>query len=436
MGYRSSIAYLYGLQKFGIKFGLTSITRLLAALGNPHRRLRCVHIAGTNGKGSTAAFIASIAAAAGYKIGLYTSPHLIRFTERITINNQEISRTAVDRLTGRIRDAAASLSSLTFFECATAMALLYFAEQQVDCAVIETGMGGRLDATNVIQPMLSVITAISREHEQYLGHTIMNIAAEKAGIIKRNGVLLTAVRSPAALALLRRRCRKMGSAMFVLGRDFSLQRQPDRTLAYSGLTHDLARLRLGLRGEHQLENGALALAAAELMSRHGFALSDAAVRQGLKTVYWPGRLEVVHSRPLLVFDGAHNPAAMRCLCASLLNGFDCERVLLVLGIMRDKDIRAMLKEIMPIAGRVFVCSPDMDRAASTPELARMLHDSGVDCVEGKSVGDALARALREARRRDLVCVTGSLFTVGEAKAAFARMTRAPAQAGPEARIHR
>ena len=176
MGYRSAIAYLYGLQKYGIKFGLTSISHLLAALGNPHHRIRCVHIAGTNGKGSTAAFIASILTAAGYKTGLYTSPHLITFTERITINNRKISHDSVARLTALIRDAASPLDSITFFECATAMAFLYFAEQKVDCAVIETGMGGRLDATNVVQPILSVITTISREHELYLGDE-----AEKPG---------------------------------------------------------------------------------------------------------------------------------------------------------------------------------------------------------------------------------------------------------------
>jgi dihydrofolate synthase/folylpolyglutamate synthase len=434
MGYRSSIAYLYGLQKYGIKFGLTSISQLLSALGNPHHRIRCVHIAGTNGKGSTAAFIASILAAAGYKTGLYTSPHLISFTERITINNREISHDSVARLTGHIRDAASPLDSITFFECATAMAFTYFAEQKVDCAVIETGMGGRLDATNVIQPILSVITTISREHELYLGNTVLQIAKEKAGIIKRNGVLLTAVRNSAVLRLFRERCRRMKSAMYVLDRDFDLQRQPDNTLAYRGLARDIRRLQLGLRGEHQFDNGALALAAAEVLGRNGFAITDAALRRGLKTVSWPGRLETARSRPLVVFDGAHNPAAMRCLRKSILNDFDYDRMLLVLGIMHDKDIRAMLKEIIPIAGKVFLCRPCMDRAASTAELARMLQNSGMCCVEMESVNDALLRALREARRHDLVCITGSLFTVGEAKAAFARLTRATASAGSGARI--
>jgi len=434
MGYRSAIAYLYGLQKYGIKFGLTSISQLLATLGNPHHRIRCIHIAGTNGKGSTAAFIASILTAAGYKTGLYTSPHLITFTERITINNREISHDSVARLTGLIRDAASPLDNITFFECATAMAFLYFAEQKVDCAVIETGMGGRLDATNVIHPILSVITSISREHELYLGNTILKIAEEKAGIIKRNGVLLTSVRNSAVLQLFRKRCRNLKSAMFVLGKDFALQPRPDNTLAYRGLAHDMRRLQLGLRGEHQLDNGALALAAAEVLGQNGFAITDTAVRRGLKTVSWPGRLETAQSRPLVVFDGAHNPAAMRCLRKSICNVFDYERVLLVLGIMHDKDIRAMLKEIMPIAGKVFLCRPCMERAASTAELARMLQNSGVGWVEMKSVGDALLRALREARRRDLVCITGSLFTVGEAKAAFARLNRAAASAGSGARI--
>jgi dihydrofolate synthase/folylpolyglutamate synthase len=196
----------------------------------------------------------------------------------------------------------------------------------------------------------------------------------------------------------------------------------------------MLRLQLGLRGEHQLDNGALALAAVEVLGQNGFAITDAAVRRGLKTVSWPGRLETAKGRPLVVFDGAHNPAAMRCLRKSILNGFDYERVLLVLGIMHDKDIRAMLKEIIPIAGKVFLCRPSIDRAASTAELARMLQTSRVCCVEMKSVGDALLRALREARRRDLVCITGSLFTVGEAKEAFARLNRAIQTAGSGARL--
>ncbi len=424
MGYRSSIAYLYGLQHYGIKFGLTSISKLLAALGNPHHHFRSVHIAGTNGKGSTAAFIASIAAAAGYKTGLYTSPHLISFTERIKINNREISRASVVRLTGLIRDAASPLDSITFFEFVTAMAFTFFAEQKVECAVVETGMGGRLDATNVLQPILSIITNVSRDHELYLGNTLPKIANEKAGIIKRNGVLLTAARNSAVLKLFRERCRKKRSALLVLGKDFNLQRRPDNTLTYRGMAHDIHQLHLGLRGEHQLDNGALALAAVELLGRSGFAITDTSMRRGLKDVVWPGRLETAGSRPQVIFDGAHNPAAMKCLRNSILNGFDYDRLMLVLGIMHDKDIRTMLKEIVPIASKVFLCRPRMDRAASTAELARRLRNSGVCYLETQSVGEALQRALQEARRRDLVCITGSLFTVGEAQAAFKRLTAA------------
>jgi dihydrofolate synthase/folylpolyglutamate synthase len=424
MGYRSSIDYLYGLQKYGIKFGLTSISALLAALGNPHHRIRCVHIAGTNGKGSTAAFIASILAAAGFKTGLYTSPHLINFTERIKINNREISRTSVDRLTGLIRDAASPLESITFFEFTTAMAFTFFADQKVDCAVIEAGMGGRLDATNVITPLLSIITTIAKDHESFLGKTIYKIAHEKAGIIKRNGVLLTAVRQPSVLKQYRQKCRNCKSGMFALNKHFSLQRHMTQTLTYRGIWRDLHNLRLGLRGEHQLDNGALALAAVEVLGRNGFAIADAAVRKGLMMVSWPGRFEVIHSRSRVIFDGAHNPAAMKCLARTMQHEFDYERLILVLGIMSDKDIPGMLREIVPLAHSVLLCRPRLDRAASTATLAGLLRRFGVRCSEMKNVREAMVQALSEARRHDLVCVTGSLFTVGEARKAFARITRA------------
>lgn len=424
MGYQSSLTYLYNLQKYGIKFGLASITKLLSALGNPHQKLPCVHIAGTNGKGSTAAFISSILSEAGYKTGLYTSPHLISFTERIKINNIEISRKNVVRLTEIVRECAVHLKSITFFEFVTAMAFTYFAEQKVDCAVIETGMGGRLDATNVITPLFSIITNISREHEFFLGSTILQIAREKAGIIKRKGVLLTAVRQPAVLKLFRQRCRQLKAVMFVMGRDFVLQTQANDSLAYQGLRCGMLNLRLGLKGAHQIVNGALALAAVEILCQKGFIIPAGSVRRGLKQVHWPGRIEAAQKQPLILFDGAHNPAAMRCLKQSILSDFDYKRLTLVLGIMGDKDIRSMLREIVPIANRVILCRPRMERAAPTAALANMLDHQRVNYIEFQSVGEALEQALAESGSRDLICVTGSLFTVGEAKEALNRCAEA------------
>jgi len=432
MSYQDSLTYLYGLQKYGIKFGLSSISKLLTALNNPHQKFPCIHIAGTNGKGSTAAFIASILSEAGYKTGLYTSPHLTSFTERIRVDGADISRTSVTRLTGIIRECAASLQSITFFEFVTAMAFSYFAEQKVDCAVIEAGMGGRLDATNVITPLVSIITNISREHEMFLGNTVLKIAHEKAGIIKPNGVLLTAVSQPNVLKLFVRECRRLHAVMFVEGNDFALQRRKNHFLAYRGMGRDMPNLRLGLRGEHQLHNAALVLAAVEVLRQKGFTLSLESVRRGLKHVCWPGRLETAKGKSRILFDGAHNPAAIRCLKQALLNSFAYNRLTLVLGIMNDKDIRTMLREIASIADRVIFCSPRMERAAPTGTLARILRSTGINCVEIPRVKDALLQAMADSGRRDLICVTGSLFTVGEAKETLRRLpdaavSRVPAQ---------
>jgi len=422
MGYQASISYLYGLQQYGIKFGLTSISRILADLGNPHRTVPCVHIGGTNGKGSTAAFVSSILGQSGYKTGLYTSPHLIRFTERIKINGCEISPRNVVRLTSIIRGAAEPLERVTFFEFVTAMAFLYFAEQTVDCAIIEVGMGGRLDATNVVNPIVSIITNISREHESFLGSTILKIANEKAGIIKRRGILLTAAQQTQVRALFRKRCRHLQASIYELGKDFTLCRDNRNSITYRGLHHCIHHLRLGLQGEYQLDNGALALAAVEVLGQKGFVVKDSSIRRGLSAVSWPGRLETVSRSPLIILDGAHNPAAIKKLKKAILELFHYKRLLLIIGIMGDKNIRAMIHEIVPIADRIIFCKPHMDRASATATLASMVKGTRAIHTEIENVAQALSQALSEARPRDLICITGSLFTVGEAKEALSRIS--------------
>ena len=227
MDYCQSIAYLFGLQRFGIKLGLANIEKLLSLLGNPHKKLRCVHIAGTNGKGSTAAFLHSILLHSGYRAGLYTSPHLVNFTERIKINNTEISRKRVAQIVTLIREMCRreDLETITFFEFITALAFQYFAEEKTDLVIMETGMGGRLDATNVVHPLVTIITSISLEHQVYLGNTLQQIAAEKAGIIKKNAPLLTGARQPGVIKLFTEQCRKLKTQIYVLGKDILVQKK-------------------------------------------------------------------------------------------------------------------------------------------------------------------------------------------------------------------
>ena len=250
MSYQKSIAYLYGLQKFGIKFGLAKISKLLSNLDSPHKNLLSIHIAGTNGKGSTAACLASVLSKAGYRVGLYTSPHLNRFTERIKIGNREISKKDVDRLTHLLMNKSKQIDSITYFEIVTAMALLYFAEKKVDLCILEVGMGGRLDATNVVTPLISIITNISREHEYFLGNTLLKIANEKAGIIKKRSSLITGATQASVLTLFRKRCHHLKTDFYRFGKDFSIQLKNNH-LDYHGIDGNIAALRVGLLGDYQ-----------------------------------------------------------------------------------------------------------------------------------------------------------------------------------------
>jgi dihydrofolate synthase/folylpolyglutamate synthase len=418
MSYQKSISYLYGLQKFGIKFGLENISCLLSLLSNPHHGQTFIHIAGTNGKGSTAAFLASILSQAGYKTGLYTSPHLTSFTERIRINGRHITKKDVIRLTTSIKRQSATIENLTYFEFVTAMALLYFEENQVDFSILEVGMGGRLDATNVVRPLISIITNISNEHEFYLGNTLKKIANEKAGIIKKNGVLLTGATQPTVISVFKKRCSQLNSTYCQLGRDFTCTPHQKETFNYHGLKHNLTDIQLGLRGDYQANNAALALAAVEILRDKHYHIDDRALYDGLRKVSWPGRLEPVSTAPLVILDGAHNPAAMKNLKTALFNGFDFEHLLLVLGMMEDKALHKMMRALVPSAHQVVLCKPLMDRAASTQTLASMINDLNVSYHEIDDVKNATRFALTLAGTNDLICVTGSLFTVGEARALF------------------
>ena len=426
MEYKHHLDYLYGLQKYGIKFGLSNITRLLTSLGNPQKHLKTIHIGGTNGKGSVASFIASALMKAGYKVGLYTSPHLVRFTERIQINGKEISQKRVIKLTERIRTYAEKLESITFFEFTTAMAFLYFAEVKVDIAILEVGMGGRLDATNVIYPLLSIVTNIALDHQQYLGNTISKIAFEKAGIIKKRNVLITAATQPGVLHLFRKRCREFNTELFQAGKHFKGIEKGLRVMDYQGRLWNLSRLTIGLAGPHQVTNAATALGALEVLKEKGYRINEKAIRQGLKDVQWPGRLEVMRKKPLVILDGAHNPAAMKMLKESIggrgesaAGGarpyFHYKRMILILGIMGDKDLRQIIKEIVPFAYKVILTRPHLDRSAPPALLQKHAQRwcADIECID--DVKEAVSAALSQAGKDDLVLITGSLFTVGEAQ---------------------
>jgi len=416
--YKNCLKTMYGFRRFGIKLGLSTIKKILSNLNNPQRTYGCIHVAGTNGKGSVASSLATILFRSGYKTGLYTSPHLVRFNERIQINNRPISNKNVLAAFNAVRQVHHGRREPTFFEFATAMALHEFGRQQVEWAVIETGMGGRLDATNVIQPELSIITNISLEHRDYLGNTLSQIAAEKAGIIKRRKPVVTGIRQKKARQVVEQVAVQKNAALYRLGRDFKVRRNTPGTFSYYGLENTWHDLQTALQGSHQADNAALVLAACELLSRRKTRLEPADIKNGLRTNHWPGRLETVSEKPLIMMDGAHNLAAARNLARYLASNLAGRKITMVIGILNDKPYKAMLDSLLPLANRVVLTQAKIDRALDPRRLQEVAADFKVKNVIVPDVVQAVRHAIDNNSPADAICIAGSLYVVGEAKEAF------------------
>ena len=422
--YREGIKYLYELQKYGIKFGLSKTSNLLKAFGNPHKGRKYIHIAGTNGKGSVAAFISSILKEAGLKVGFYSSPHLVRFTERFRINDREIPEDTAASLIKGLRDAFSANEPPTFFEATTAMALVYFAQEDTDIAIMEVGMGGRLDATNIIAPMVSVITNISREHEFFLGTRLLDIAGEKAGIIKEGVDVLTGVRQSSIVNLFQSLCEKKKARLWRVGNDIRYRTKGSR-FNYYGLKRRLNGLNIGLKGRFQVRNAALAVGVIENLEEKGIKITSENIRRGLKNPKWPGRMQIVAKRPTILLDGAHNPTAIRALADSISTELEYSRLILVIEVMADKKIAQMLRGIVPMCDYVIFTRPVYSRAASPETLMSMAAPLGKPGETIPSLTGALDKAKKMAHPEDLIVVCGSLFTVGEALTYFDPLTYAP-----------
>lgn len=431
MTYSQAIAYLYGLQRYGVKLGLENIQRLLGAVGDPHRRFPTVLIGGTNGKGSTAALLSSILQAAGYRVGLYTSPHLLEFTERIQVDGQPIGGTDVAALVDELRPIIADLfaprstlhplrsamSHPTFFEVTTALAFLYFVRRNVEYAVVEVGMGGRFDATNVLDAQMAVITNIALEHEDYLGKTLGAIAAEKAGIIKETTRVVTAVNAPEALAVISDACQQRGATLVDVrsAYDWRIHRSDLFGQQFSaGEKGRPAELfDIPLLGRHQVVNAVVALATSRLLRSAGAVISERSIRDGLTRTRWPGRLQLFPGRPLVILDGAHNPAGAIALRAFLEEQRFAGRVTLVFGVLQDKNWIAMLQELAPLAKRVVLTRPENERAADPHRLLEAERFcSKIEILE--DVADAITLAKTVTDPDDAVVVTGSLFVISAA----------------------
>lgn len=419
--YREIIDYLYALQKHGIKLALSNSLALMALMGDPHRKFRSVHVAGTNGKGSTSSFIASMLQAAGYRVGLYTSPHLVSFAERIRINNVLITEAKVVELAGRVRDTSRKASlNPTFFEVATALAFTYFAEEGVDIAVIEVGMGGRLDSTNVITPLVSVITNIELEHTEFLGTMLTQIAGEKAGVIKQGVPVVTGAMQQEVITVIEQEAAARKAEVYRLSKDFMpvpIASQRAQVFDYQGIKTSYEKVRINMLGRYQVDNACLALATIECLRNAGIIVDEAAARSGLDQARWEGRLELVARKPDIYLDGAHNPASAQKLAATVREMKPAyRRIVLIIGILQDKDCRGIIAALAPLADQVVVTKPRYSRAMEVQALAaeiRKLHGS-VETAE--TVGEAIAMAGDKVSSDDLVLITGSLYMVGDARA--------------------
>jgi len=434
MNYQEAWGFLDNLQFFKIKLGLESMSQFLDSVGNPQRGLRFVHVAGTNGKGSVSTTLRTILTRAGYKVGLYTSPHLSCVRERFRIDDRFISEEAFARQASVIREALGE-RQITYFEFATALALLWFAEEQVDVAILEVGMGGRLDATNVITPLVSIITNVSMDHEQYLGNTLAAVAFEKAGVIKPQVPVVAGVGADESLAVVAQVCAERKAPLFLLGREFAAVRGAEGSWQYQGIdsSHSLGDLHCRLKGGYQIGNAALALAALETIAAT-LPVPGEAIRQGLLSVSWPGRLEYfcladgkpvacpaegVAGQPALrryLLDGAHNPAGVDSLRDAMVSEFRYDHLILVWACMGDKDVAATLTAIAPLADRIIFTRPESERSATPEQLVAILAEGERSKAQSApTVKEALALAAEMAQSNDLICVAGSLYLVGAAR---------------------
>lgn len=428
--YKEAIDYIYNLNKYGMKLGLKNISALLELFDNPHLKTKLIHIAGTNGKGSTAAVLHSILQRANYKAGLYTSPHLVSFQERMKINGEYITQDEVCALLKRLKPAIRKVAHTegcqhpTFFEVITAMAFIYFYEKKVDFAIMEVGLGGRLDATNVCQPLVSIITHLSFDHMAQLGNTLSEIAAEKGAIIKQKTAVVCAQQLPEAAQIIKKIAQEEKAPLYIFGEQFKATLESSllkgNYFNYTGIEQNIINLFVPLAGEYQLENTSLAIAAAELLHKMGFIINREAIIEGVRHTQWPGRFELVREKPLTILDGAHNPDGVTQFMTNLKRLIPDKRIIAVLGVFQDKDFTAIVKTIVTQVNQVIITMSDNPRAAPTSvlaeEVARYMDKKYIS--ETDNVAAAIDKSLQIAQDDEVIIITGSLYTVGEAKAYF------------------
>lgn len=430
-GYRAAVKYLESfvnyerINRYSYKksLGLKRIKNFLQLIGNPQDELKVIHIAGSKGKGSTCAFVVYILRQAGFSVGLYTSPHLSDFRERIRILRPikpnpilpfegAISRKYLIRLVNFLKPVIKRFGELSFFEVYTALAFLYFKEKKVDFVVMETGMGGRLDATNVAKSLVCAITPISYEHTQYLGKTLTRIAGEKAGIIKQKAIVISSPQEKEAVQVIKNIASRMQAKLFTVGKEIKYFTK-GRYFSIKGINNNYTNLRINLLGSHQLINAALAVGIVEALGAYSYKVSVDCIRKGLYNTLWPGRLEVLRHKPCIVVDGAQNSASALVLKSAIKSIFKYRKLILVFGVSLDKDIKGILSQLSGLADKIILTAADNPRAAKPEYLKRFLTDKRKEVFLTAGVKEARVLALKISGKEDLILVTGSLFVVGE-----------------------
>ncbi len=418
MNYEQAIAAMQNAPVFQTKRDLTRLKQVLGAMGDPQRRLPYIHIAGTNGKGSVAAMLHSILCRAGYRTGLFTSPYIHRFNERIRVNDMQISDDEVASGVTLILDTAQSCGQpLAFFDIVTLLGFWYFSRMQCDIVVLETGLGGRLDATNVIEPPLAaVITSIGLDHTEVLGDTLESITINKCGIIKSGCDVVCPPLPDAAKAVVADACVQKGAALHhVLPAESISQSLSGQTIRWK----QYRSLRLSLLGMHQCSNAAVALETVDILRQKGWSISDSVVEAGLHEVRWPGRFELLHSSPAVIVDGAHNPQGTNALVQTLKTCFPDKKGIFIVGTVRDKDYAASMRMLLPAADRFFtVTPPSGSRALPAAELAGVLEGYGANVQAMESIPEAIEAAMQAASKDDFVCVCGSIYQIAPVRAHF------------------
>ncbi len=430
MDYEEAIKYLYDLKRFGMSLGLDRIEYLSCALGSPHKNLKAIHVAGTNGKGSVCAMLSSILHSAGYKVGLFTSPHLVSFNERIMVNGKQIPKDRVSSLVERIKPVAKEMVNggkfehPTFFEVVSAMAFEHFRNENVDYTVLEVGLGGRLDATNVVNPLACIITTIALDHTHVLGESLTEVAQEKAGIIKSGVPVVTGIEDEEILTMIKKICEEKTCEVYPTKEYGSYTLREAKfgaqlfDIEVERLGNGYKDLKIHLSGRHQLQNALIAALAVKILQKKGISIPERSVKDGFENTRWPGRFEIVQKNPTVILDCAHNQAGMNALRSTLTGLYGGKELTVVIGIMRDKDIPGIIKEIAIVADNIIITKPRFDRAAEPGIIGSEAKKYCDNVLIKDKVAEAVGHAIKNAASEGVICITGSIFNVGEAMRAL------------------